>query len=110
MATISPSLGSPKIVQPSVEALNAAVIREMITGEKLRRTIDEEKREQAAARDAAARRGHKTVKGLGRCVLSIPQQEFFTVAEKMGTFDCWSDKGFIRDMQKRYPHLKVSSI
>ena len=94
-----------QILKPSQEALDNAVLREMRTGEMYRRKLNERKREQAAARDAQEMKGHRTVQGLGKCVLSIPQQEYFTIAEKMGTAQCWKDKGFIRDVQRLHPHL-----
>jgi hypothetical protein len=101
--TISPSLGG-KIVRPSKEALDADVIRELLTGEEFRRKNNERKREQQAYREAAEMKGHRTVAGLGKCIACIPQMEFIAISAKYGN-DCWDDKSFIKDFQRRFPHL-----
>ena len=101
--TVSPSIGG-QVVKPSKDALDADVIREMYTGEELRRKRDERKREQQAYREAAEMKGHRSVAGLGKCIAAIPMMEFIIMSQKYGN-DCWDDREFLRDFQKRFPHL-----
>ena len=101
--TVSPSIGG-RIVKPSKDALDADVIREILTGETLRRRHAERKREQQVYRDAAQMKGHRSVAGLGKCVAAIPQMEFFAMSAKYG-YGCWDDRAFLKDFNKRFPHL-----
>lgn len=80
-----------------------ALVKELCSGRKL---MEQKQgfREIAAAKEAALMRGHKSIKGLGKCVLNIPAQEFFALTEKYG-YDAWGDRGFIRDCQKDRPNL-----
>ena len=94
---------------PSKDALDAAVIREILTGEQLRRVRDEEKREQQAYRDAAEMKGHRTVAGLGKCVAATPMMEWFAMCQKYGQ-EAFSDREFLKDFQKRFPHLSPNRV
>ena len=117
MPTISPNLGSPKIIQVSEEAKNAAVMREIRSGERFKRALGMRKREQEAAKDAQQMRGHKTLNaggsGLGKCVFSMSQKDFFNVSEKVSPKDMsapWQDREFLQYLQKKFSHLKVHSV
>ena len=54
-------------------------------------------------------RGHKTIPGLGKCVLNIPAHEFFLMREKYGE-EAFGDKQFIRDFQRLEPEMAVHRV
>jgi hypothetical protein len=85
--------------------MTSAVLRELITGHKL---LDEMQhlREYEAAKEANALRGSKTVGALGKQVLNIPQREWFQMREKFGE-ECWSDREFVKDVQRLEPQFRV---
>lgn len=83
--------------------INRALEREIRTGFQLIKA--NEKREEIVAADQAkAIAGHKTVKGLGKCVAVIPEDEFFRLQKKYGHAEVHS-KEFLRYFNKRFPHL-----
>jgi len=88
--------------------LNDLIVKELVSGRKY---VDaqEKARERAAAQEAQAARGHKTIKGLGKLAISIPQQEYFDLIGKYGT-ECMHDREFLRDLQKKEPQFKVASL
>jgi hypothetical protein len=49
-------------------------------------------------------KGSRDVPGLGKFVATMPEWEFFRLREKYGNEEVHSDE-FIRDFQKRNPHL-----
>jgi len=85
--------------------MTRAALREIVTGEKLLNEM-QHLREYEAAKQAAALRDSKTVGALGKQVLSIPQREWFQMREKYGA-EAWSDRGFIRDVQRLEPQFAV---
>jgi hypothetical protein len=89
-------------------AMDEALIRELCSGRKLMEEM-QHKREHIAKAEAALMRGHKTIPGLGKCVLNIPAHEFFLMREKYGE-DAFRDKGFIRDFQRLEPEMAVHRI
>jgi hypothetical protein len=88
--------------------LNDLIVKELVSG---RRFVDvrERAREQAAAREAFAARGHKTIPGLGKLAISIPQQEYFDLVGKYGN-DAMHDREFLKDLQRKEPQFKVASL
>ena len=88
--------------------LDRALINELCSG-RMRNQVMEQKRAEDASRESFLDRNHKTISGLGKCVLNIPQHEFFTMREKYGP-DAFADKGFIRDIQRLEPSLKVHNL
>lgn len=64
-----------------------------------RRAIDAEK-------EALELRNHRTIQGLGKCVLTLPQEDYEAIVSKYG-YDAFSDRGFICDMQRLEPTTKV---
>lgn len=89
----------------SDESMYAALMREIRAGRRLME-YRQQARERACAQEAQAMRGHKSIPGLGKCLLNIPAHEFFLIREKYGD-DAFSDRGFIRDFQRLEPHLAV---
>lgn len=92
----------------SDEELDAALIRELCSGRMLMETM-QQMRERACAKEAKSMIGHKAIPGLGKCVMNIPAHEFFLIREKYGD-EAFSDKGFIRDMQRLEPEMAVNKI
>jgi len=86
----------------------AAVMKELCSG---RRLLDEMQhyREVDAAREAAAQRGSKSAGALGKAVLAIPQREWFQMREKYGD-ECWSDRGFVKDVGRLEPQFKIHNV
>lgn len=91
------------IVSLSEAEMTRAAIREIITGEKLLNEM-QHLREHHAAREAQSLKSARTAGALGKPVLVIPQREWFRIRAEQGD-DCWSDRGFVRDMQKKAPQL-----
>lgn len=88
----------------------AALEREIRTGFQLEKAT-QEARERAAAKEAATYRGvrnplmHKA--GL-RHVAEIPAREYFRLHKKYGKE--FESKEFMRDFQKRFPHLSTNRV
>lgn len=88
------------------DARREALIREFCSG----RMLMEQKqpfRELEAAKEASLMRGHRSIPGLGKCVLNIPAHEFFLIREKYGD-DAFGDRQFIRDFQRLEPTMAVN--
>ncbi len=83
--------------------INRALIREIKTGFQLAKA-NEDREELHAAEQAKLMRGHKTVAGLGKNVAEIPQDTFFRLCKKYGREEVHS-REFMRDFNKRFPHL-----
>lgn len=88
--------------------LDAALVRELCTGRQLNELL-ENKQELAAAQEAMAMKGHKTLQSLGKAVASIPTRTFFEIAKHHGA-EFWQDKGEVRHFLKKNPHLKSHEI
>jgi len=88
--------------------MNSALINELCSGRMLMET-QQKFRERACAQEAFEARGHKSIKGLGKMIASIPSHEYFLIAEKYGK-ECWNDRGFVRDFQKFEPSLIANKI
>lgn len=88
--------------------INRALIKEIQTGFQLERET-ERAREMAAASEAQAYKGHKTIQGLGKCVGVIPSREFFRLTQKYGRDEVHS-KGFMQYYQKKFPQLSPNRI
>jgi hypothetical protein len=92
----------------SDEAMNQALIRELCSGRMLMET-QQKFREQACAQEAFEARGHKSIKGLGKLVASIPAHEFFLIREKYG-HECFDDRGFVKDFQRLEPTMASNKL
>jgi hypothetical protein len=88
--------------------LNDLIVKELVSGRKY---VDaqEKARERSAAQEAVAARGHKTIPGLGKLAIAIPQQEYFDLLGKYGN-DAMHDREFLKDLQKKEPQFKVASL
>jgi len=83
--------------------LDVALTNELCSGRKYHEATLRA-RERACAQEAQAARGHKTIKGLGKLLLTIPAHEYFKHIEKHG-YECFDDRGHIRDWQRLEPSL-----
>ena len=105
MASVSMSLGTPLGKgRESNGAKDAAVIREIMTGEALRRQIGEKKREEQARREALEMKNHRSIGSLGKCVANIPGAEYYALCAKYGREEVHS-KGFMQYLYKTHPDL-----
>lgn len=95
-------------MQISEAEMNSALINELCSGRMLMET-QQKFREKACAKEAFEARGHKSIKGLGKMIASIPSHEYFLIREKYGN-DCWNDRGFVRDFQKLEPTMAANKI
>jgi hypothetical protein len=86
----------------SEAAMNAAMIREIMTGEQLKNQL-EEQREANSARIAEDYKGCKS-KGDLLHLAEIPQREFFRLTQWLGD-GWWNDRDTLRHIQKTNPHL-----
>lgn len=89
-------------------AMTDALVKELCSGRKM---MEERQhmREHVAAAEASALRGHRSIKGLGKCVAVIPQHEWFLLRAKYGE-EAMTDRGFIRDFQKHEPSMAVHKV
>ena len=92
----------------SEEECTAELLRELRWGRQVKQTF-EQVRETDAAIEAHAARGHKSIEGLGKLAVVVPQHEFFTIREKYGP-DCWHDREFIRDFQRLEPSMAANKV
>jgi len=88
------------------EEINAALIRELCSGRKLKESL-EKRREIEAAAEARRMREAKSI--LGKPIGSVPDYEYYTVGKKYG-MECWDDREFVRDFFKSQSHLKAGNI
>lgn len=88
--------------------LNDLIVAELVSGRKFQ-DAKRKAAEQAAAQEARLARGHKTIKGLGKLALSIPEDDYYDLIHKYGT-ECMSDRTFLKDMQRLEPQFKVASL
>ena len=88
--------------------MNHALVAELCSGRRLKEQLQGD-REAVCAKEAQAMRGHRSIKGLGKCVLNVPQHEYFLIREKYGD-ECWGNTEFIRDFQRLEPEMAVNKI
>ncbi len=88
--------------------LDRALANELCSGRKFHEATLRA-RERACAQEAREARGHKTIPGLGKLVLSIPDNEYFQLTQKYG-YGCFDDRGFIKDMQRLEPDLACHKV
>lgn len=88
--------------------LNQLILNELISGRKFK-DAQEKARERSAAQQADAARGHKTIKGLGKLAMVIPEDDYFDIIQKYGP-ECMHDRKFLKDMQRLEPQFKVASL
>jgi hypothetical protein len=90
----------------SEEALTSALVKELCSGRALKEAM-QNRREIEASAEARAMKDAKS--SLGKPIGSIPQYDYFTVANKFG-IECWDDREFVRDFFKSQTHLRAGHI
>lgn len=88
--------------------MDAALLNELCSGRKFKEATLRA-RERACAQEAKAARGHKSIPGLGKMVLSIPDHEYFQIINKYG-YEAFDDREFIRDFQRLEPDLACHKV
>lgn len=89
--------------------MNAALINELCSGRQFLDTM-QRMREKGAAEIAKEYRGVKATKKMGlRHLAEIPTREYLQMGQKYG-FECWEDRGFIRDFQRLEPTMASNKI
>jgi hypothetical protein len=88
--------------------MDAALMRELCSGRKhYEATL--RARERACAQEAQRSKGHKSIPGLGKLVLTLPANEYFQICEKHGK-EAFDDKEFVHDMQRLEPELATHKV
>jgi hypothetical protein len=90
----------------SEEALTSALVKELCSGRALKEAM-QNRREIEASAEARAMKDAKS--SIGKPIGSIPQHEYFLLANKYGT-ECWDDREFVRDFFKSQTHLRAGHI
>ena len=88
--------------------MDAALLNELCSGRKIREATLRA-RERACAQEAKASRGHKTIPGFGKLVLTLPADEYFDMCNKYG-YEAFDDKGFVKDIQRHEPDLATHKV
>ena len=89
--------------------IDRALMREITTGIALKQAWENE-REKICAKEAEKIKDHQKLgfKNM-RCVAVTPAWEWFNLRKKYGN-QAMHDRGFIKDYQKRFPHLAPNKI
>lgn len=96
------------IIQFADGELLDCIKNELISGRKFQDS-KERARERKVAQEAFLSRGHKTIPGLGKLAISMPEEEYYDIISKYGN-ECMHDRGFLKDLQRLEPQFKVHSL
>lgn len=96
------------VLQFAPGEINDLILNELISGRKFK-DAQEKARERAAAQEAFAARGHKTIPGLGKLAISLPQQDYFDIIGKYGK-ECMHDREFLKDLQRLEPQFAAAKL
>ena len=90
--------------------IDRALIKEIKTGYNLKRALETEREKICAQHAERVKANEKfAMKGLGKCVAVMPAWEWFNLRHKYGK-EAMNDKGFLRDFQKKFPHLAPNKL
>lgn len=96
------------VLQFAPGEINDLILNELISGRKFK-DAQEKARERVAAQEAFAARGHKTIPGLGKLAISLPQQDYFDIIGKYGK-ECMHDREFLKDLQRLEPQFAAAKL
>lgn len=96
------------VLQFAPGEINDLILNELISGRKFK-DAQEKARERVAAQEAFAARGHKTIPGLGKLAISMPQQDYFDIIGKYGK-ECMHDREFLKDLQRLEPQFAAAKL
>lgn len=98
----------PKIQEFPPGLLTEAIQKELVNGWKMEEACGMI-RERKGAAEAREMRGHKSIDGLGKCVGTVPEEDYFRIVAKYGP-EFFQDKGNVRQFFNRHPHLKSNNL
>ena len=89
--------------------VHRALIREITTGIQLKQNLENE-REKICAQHAEDVKKHQQFgfKNM-RCISVMPGWEWFNLRKKYGA-EAMNDRGFLKDFQKKFPHLSPNKM
>jgi len=96
------------VLQFAPGEINDLILNELISGRKFK-AAQEKARERSAAQEAFAARGHKTIPGLGKLALSIPQEDYFDIIGKYGE-EAMHNREFLKDLQRLEPQFASAKL
>jgi len=96
------------VLQFAPGELNDLIVAELVSGRKFK-DAQEKARERSAAQEAFAARGHKTIPGLGKLAISMPQEDYFDIIGKYGK-ECMHDREFLKDLQRLEPQFAAAKL
>jgi hypothetical protein len=90
--------------------IDRALIKEIKTGYNLKRAMETEREKICAQHAVKVKNSEKfAIKGLGKCVSVMPAWEWFNLRQKYGK-EAMGNREFLRDFQKRFPHLAPNKL
>lgn len=89
--------------------INRALMREITTGIALKQAMENEREKICAQEVERIKNSQKFGFKNLRCVAVTPGWEWFNLRKKYGN-EAMHDKGFIKDYQKRFPHLAPNKL
>ena len=90
------------------EQRHAALVKELREG-RLLKEKSQGMREIEAAKEAFELRGHRSVKGLGKCAAVLPGHEYFLLLNKYGQEELDS-RDFWKSFQKHEPSMAANRL
>lgn len=96
------------VIQFAEGELLDAVKNELISGRKFQ-DAKERARERTVAQEAFLSRGHKTIPGLGKLAIAMPEDDYWDIIGKYGP-ECMQDRAFLKDLQRLEPQFKVHNL
>lgn len=90
---------------------NRALFNELRYGVKLKEAWENERESICAKHAEKVKKAQEEGQGFNslRCVAVTPAWEWFNLRNKYGA-EAMRDRGFIKDFQKRFPHLSPNKI
>lgn len=89
--------------------INRALMRELTTGIALKQAWENEREKICAKHAQDVKENQKFGFKNLRCLSVTPAWEWFNLRKKYG-HEAMHDKGFIKDYQKRFPHLAPNKL
>ena len=97
-----------RLPQTSNSDANRALISEIRSGVKLKEAWENEREQICAKHAEKIKQSTGGFKSL-RCLAVTPAWEWFNMRNKYGA-EAMTNRGFVKDFQKRFPHLSPNKI
>jgi len=88
--------------------MHPAVLNELCSGRKFREA-NRRSIERACAQEAHATRGHKTIPGLGKKVLDMPEDDYYDIIAQEG-YEFFDQKENVRFIQRIAPEFAGAKV